>query len=57
MMQGFGAAIDAAITHQAAFVAYLDDFKLMMVATLATLPCLLLLRTGRAKSRGHAVID
>lgn len=51
------AAIDAAITHQAAFVAYLDDFKLMMVATLATLPFVLLLKGGRTAAKGHAVLD
>jgi len=51
------AAIDAAIGHQAAFVAYLDDFKLMMLATLATLPFLLLIRTGRPAGGGHAVLD
>jgi len=51
------AAIDAAINHQAAFIAYLDDFKLMMVATLATLPFVLLLRSGRAVEKGHAVLD
>ncbi|HEY3695827.1 DHA2 family efflux MFS transporter permease subunit [Phenylobacterium sp.] len=38
------AALDAAITHQSTFIAYLDDFKLMMVLTLLTLPFLLLVR-------------
>ena len=51
------AAIDAAINHQAAFVAYLDDFKLMMIATLATLPFVLLLRSGKTVASGHAVMD
>lgn len=52
------AAIDAAISHQAAFVAYLDDFKLMMVATLVTMPFVLLIRARRpAASGGHAVLD
>ena len=51
------AAIDAAINHQAAFIAYLDDFKLMMIATLATLPFILLLRTGKTAVSGHAVMD
>ncbi|HKR89244.1 MAG TPA: DHA2 family efflux MFS transporter permease subunit [Phenylobacterium sp.] len=51
-------AIDAAINHQAAFVAYLDDFRLMMVATLVTLPFVLLIRTRRgAVGGGHAVLD
>jgi len=50
------AAIDAAIAHQAAFVAYLDDFKLMMVATLVTMPFVLLIRTGRAAVSRHAAV-
>jgi DHA2 family multidrug resistance protein len=51
------AAIDAAINHQAAFVAYIDDFKLMMIATLVTIPFVLLIRSGRTKVSGHAVLD
>jgi DHA2 family multidrug resistance protein len=50
-------AIDAVINHQAAFVAYIDDFKLMMVATLVTMPFVLLIRAGRTAPSGHAVID
>ena len=51
-------AIDAAINHQAAFVAYLDDFKLMMAATLVTLPFVLLIRARRgAVGASHAVLD
>jgi DHA2 family multidrug resistance protein len=52
------AQVDAVLDHQAAFVAYLDDFKLMMLSTLATLPLVLLLRAGRAGvGGGHAVLD
>jgi DHA2 family multidrug resistance protein len=42
------AALDAAVTHQSAMVAYLDDFKLMTVLTLLTLPFLLFLRPSNA---------
>jgi len=38
------AALNNEITRQAAMVAYIDDFKLMMVLTLASIPLLLLLR-------------
>jgi DHA2 family multidrug resistance protein len=43
------AALNAEVTRQAAMVAYVNDFKLMMIIALASLPLLLLLReTGRA---------
>jgi MFS transporter, DHA2 family, multidrug resistance protein len=41
------AALNAEVTRQAAMVAYIDDFKLMMVIALLTLPLLLLLREAR----------
>jgi DHA2 family multidrug resistance protein len=41
------ALINAEITRQAVFIAYLDDFKLMMVVTFAVLPLLLLMRRGK----------
>jgi MFS transporter, DHA2 family, multidrug resistance protein len=50
-------AVDALISHQAAYVAYLDDFRLMMWATLATVPLVLLIRGGRMRASGHAVLD
>jgi DHA2 family multidrug resistance protein len=51
-------AIDAEINRQAAFIAYMDDFRAMMIATLAILPLVLLLRTGGDKpAAGHAVLD
>jgi len=42
------AALNAEATRQAAMVAYIDDFKLMMVIVIAGLPLLLLLRRPRA---------
>jgi DHA2 family multidrug resistance protein len=38
------AALNAEVTRQAAMVAYIDDFWLLMVITLASIPLLLLLR-------------
>jgi DHA2 family multidrug resistance protein len=41
------ALINAEITRQAVFIAYLDDFKLMMLLTFAVLPLLLLMRKAK----------
>jgi MFS transporter, DHA2 family, multidrug resistance protein len=41
------AALNAEITRQAAMVAYIDDFVLMMVVTLAAVPLILLMRNPR----------
>jgi DHA2 family multidrug resistance protein len=41
------ALINAEVTRQAVFIAYLDDFKLMMIITFAVLPLLLLMRRGK----------
>jgi len=41
------AALNAEVTRQAAMVAYIDDFKLIMLIALASIPLLLLLRGAR----------
>ena len=41
------AALNAAVTRQAQMIAYNNDFKLLLVLTLAVMPMLLLLRSGR----------
>jgi DHA2 family multidrug resistance protein len=41
------AMINGEVTRQALFIAYLDDFKLMMIVTFAVLPLLLLMRRGK----------
>jgi DHA2 family multidrug resistance protein len=46
------AYINAMITKQALFIAYLDDFKLMMILTFAVLPLLLLMRRGNQAGGG-----
>jgi DHA2 family multidrug resistance protein len=40
------AILNAEVTRQAVFIAYLDDFKLMMIVTFAVLPLLLLMKRG-----------
>ena len=55
------ALLDAEINRQAAFIAYLDDFKLMMIVTFAVLPLLLLMKRGRQVGSGgpqqHVAMD
>jgi DHA2 family multidrug resistance protein len=46
------AVLNAEITRQAVFIAYLDDFKLMMIVTLAVMPLLLLMKRGRKVGTG-----
>ena len=43
------AALNTEVTRQAAMVAYIDDFKLLMLIALASLPLLLLLREARRR--------
>ncbi|HYZ39075.1 MAG TPA: DHA2 family efflux MFS transporter permease subunit [Stellaceae bacterium] len=50
------AALNAEVTRQAAMVAYVDDFKLLMVLALATIPLLLLLREARHRPPPAAAI-
>lgn len=61
------AMLDQSITQQAAMIAYVDDFKLMFVATLFVIPLLVMIRTPHEHSRdssdsadsaaSHAAID
>ena len=44
------AALNQEVTRQAAMVAYIDDFKLMMLIALLSLPLLLLLREPRSST-------
>jgi MFS transporter, DHA2 family, multidrug resistance protein len=43
---------DAEVNRQALMIAYIDDFWLMMIVSLAAVPLLLLLRKGRANAGG-----
>jgi len=53
------AALNAAVTAQAAMIAYIDDFYLMLLLTVLALPLLLLVRTARGKTTGaqHVAIE
>ena len=52
------ALINAEVTRQALFIAYLDDFKLMMLVTFAILPLLFFMRRGNpAGGAPHAAMD
>jgi DHA2 family multidrug resistance protein len=46
------AALDAVITQQAQIIAYIDDYKLLMIATLAVIPLLIVFK--RPSSRDDA---
>ena len=47
------AALNAEITRQATFIAFLDDFYFMMWVTLAAIPLVLLLRPSKAAQGGE----
>jgi MFS transporter, DHA2 family, multidrug resistance protein len=51
------AALDAMITQQAQIIAYIDDYKLLMIATLAVTPLLLVFKKSAARSSDHAAIE
>lgn len=54
------AILNAEATRQAVFIAYLDDFKLMMMVTFAVLPLLLLMKRGKQVGSGdqqHMAMD
>src|SRR5712672_3541120 len=50
------AALDAMITQQAQIIAYIDDFKLLMIATLVVIPLLVVFKKAAGgSSEGQAV--
>jgi DHA2 family multidrug resistance protein len=54
---GGRAALDAMITQQAQIIAYIDDYKLLMIATIAVLPLLVVFRQVSAGGGpGHAIV-
>jgi DHA2 family multidrug resistance protein len=51
------AALDAMITQQAQIIAYIDDYKLLMIATLAAIPLLIVFKkTSGEGGPGHTVV-
>ena len=55
-MQGL-LGLNGIISNQAAMMAYIDDFQLMMILTLATIPFLFLIKKVRPAGGGHAVVE
>jgi len=47
------ALLNEEVTRQASTIAYIDDFKLMLILAVATLPLVLLIRPGRAAAVGN----
>jgi DHA2 family multidrug resistance protein len=47
------AALDALITRQAQIIAYIDDYKLLMIATLAVVPLLLVFRKPASRNAAN----
>ena len=50
-------ALNATITDQSTMIAYIDDFRLMMVMTLATIPFLFIIKKVRPAAGSHAVLE
>lgn len=50
------AALDAVVTQQAQIIAYLDDYKLLMIATLLVIPLLAAFKRPSGGGGGHAVV-
>jgi MFS transporter, DHA2 family, multidrug resistance protein len=51
------AALDALVTRQAQIIAYIDDYKLLMIATLAVVPLLIVFKKSTDRSGGHAAAE
>jgi DHA2 family multidrug resistance protein len=50
------AALDAVVTRQAEIIAYIDDYKLLMIATLIAIPLLIVFKKPpAAPSREHTL--
>ena len=58
--QAVTAMLDAEVTRQALMIAYLDDFKLMMIVTFLSVPLVFVLRRAKAARPSepvHAAVD
>jgi DHA2 family multidrug resistance protein len=53
------AALNAEITRQSAMVAYIDDFRLMLIITVFTVPLLFLMKVPKVQKLDpeHAVME
>jgi MFS transporter, DHA2 family, multidrug resistance protein len=45
------AALDAVVTRQAQIIAYIDDYKLLMIATLVVIPLLIVFKQASEGAR------
>jgi MFS transporter, DHA2 family, multidrug resistance protein len=50
------AALDAVVTQQAQIIAYIDDYKLLMIATLVVMPLLIVFKRPSGGGGAHAVV-
>jgi MFS transporter, DHA2 family, multidrug resistance protein len=51
-----GAALNAVVTRQAQIIAYIDDYKLLMIATLCAIPLLIIFRkSSRPTEKDHSI--
>jgi MFS transporter, DHA2 family, multidrug resistance protein len=50
------AALDAVVTQQAQIIAYIDDYKLLMIATLAVLPLLVVFNRPQQTNTGPVAV-
>jgi DHA2 family multidrug resistance protein len=50
------AALDAMITQQAQIIAYIDDFKLLMIATLVVIPLLIVFEKASSRGEDHTLV-
>jgi MFS transporter, DHA2 family, multidrug resistance protein len=57
MTEAGRAALDAVITRQAEIIAYIDDYKLLMIATLAMFPLLVVFTRLADGSGGHGAVE
>jgi MFS transporter, DHA2 family, multidrug resistance protein len=51
------AALDALVTQQAQIIAYIDDYKLLLIATLALFGLLVIFKKSSGSAGGHAVVE
>jgi MFS transporter, DHA2 family, multidrug resistance protein len=49
------AALDAVVTQQAQIIAYMDDYKLLMIATLAAIPLLVIFKKPPPSAAGETM--
>jgi MFS transporter, DHA2 family, multidrug resistance protein len=51
------AVLDAVITRQAMIIAYIDDYKLLMIATLAVVPLLIVFKKSTGGGSEHTAVE